>query len=184
MTIYAGEISREFAMPLLNRFLPPSAVGLLLILAGFAPSAHAQDSELSPRPEPTGLCVLNELGGLWVNDEDGQLVQLEDLCQRFQPQQSLNNEIAAARLTELEEEFWQSFLNVASTEAIAFANQVNHQDVVDYGKTICTSLERGDTMNDVRKVQVDGGLPPAFDAAVNVAAINTYCPEFRFAIGR
>lgn len=171
-------------MPLLNRVLPPSAVGLLLILAGFAPSAHAQDAELPLRPEPTGLCVLNELGGLWVNDEDGQLVQLEDLCQRFQPRQYVNDDVAVARLTELEEEFWRSFLNVASREAIAFANQVNYQDVVDYGKTVCASLESGDTMNDVRKVQVEGGLPPAFDAAVNVAAINTYCPEFQFEIGR
>lgn len=174
----------------LNRFMPRlvrllSVVGVsLAVVAGSATATYAdeEDFEVQLRPDPTGLCVLPELGGMWVNDSTGQIVQLEDLCEALLPERFIG--VSTTELSELEIAFWEAFLEVASREAITFANQVDHQDVVDYGKSVCLSLEQGDTMTDVRKVQIEGGLPPAFDAAVNVAAINTYCPGYQYQIGR
>jgi Protein of unknown function (DUF732) len=56
--------------------------------------------------------------------------------------------------------------------------------VISYGETICPLLNEGKTMQQVRQIQVEGGLPASFDAAVNVAAINTYCPQHSPQIGR
>jgi hypothetical protein len=171
---------------MLIRFIYSSACILPIMLAavGLLPATAAEtELELILRPDPTGLCDLPEIGGLWVNDLDGRLVRLEDLCRRLQPER-----FAAERLTivleESEVEFWQSFLEVASPSAIEFANQMDRKDVVEYGKSVCISLNQGDNMETVRAVQIEGGLPSAFDAAVNVAAINTYCPVYRYQIGR
>jgi hypothetical protein len=81
-------------------------------------------------------------------------------------------------------DFWQAFLAVATPEAVEFARSAGRDDVVAYGATICPTLRDGGTMKDVRTLQLRGGLPAAFDAAVNVAAINTYCPEYQSQIGR
>ncbi len=180
----------------LNRLMPRfvrllSVVGVTVAIAlggATVVSAQEQDEEqnlnleIQVRADPTGLCAIPELGGMWVNDNTGQIVRLEELCQALLPERFIS--VSMAELSAQEVEFWEAFLNVASPEAITFANQVSHQDVVDYGKSVCISLGRGDTMADVRKVQIEGGLPAAFDAAVNVAAINTYCPGYQYQIGR
>lgn len=80
--------------------------------------------------------------------------------------------------------FWQTFLTAASPEAIVFAQSVEQEAVLEYGQTICPSLDEGKTMDEVRATQIENGLPADFDAAVNVAAIHAYCPQHETQIGR
>lgn len=164
----------------------------LLVLLGsvvVCPRTLAQSSanpsgndQLQPSPinYPPGLCYQGQrdLSGSWVNDGTGNLVPLTTLCnvalQHHEP----------IIIPPVETEFWQAFVTAASPDALEFANEAEVDDVVAYGQTICPSLNELGTMHELRMAQAEGGLPASFDAAVNVAAIHTYCPEKTRSIGR
>lgn len=123
---------------------------------------------------------MGELSGRSIVDAQGQLVSLVDFCREQQFQQQVETPVLGAEA----QAFWQNFLNVASIEAVAFSQTVNQQQVVDYAATVCPFLQNGGTLQQIRQIQLAGDLPVSFDAAVSVAAIYTYCPEFRSQIGR
>ena len=129
---------------------------------------------------PPGLCYRGErdISGTWVNDGTGQLVPLTTLCEVAIQHQEIMTTASA------EIPFWQAFVTAASPEALEFANEAGVDDVVAYGQTICPSLHELGSMDELRIFQAQGGLPASFDAAVNVAAIHTYCPEKTRSIGR
>lgn len=156
---------------------------MLLPLAGLAQPAIAQDSDddeetqVVPVTGFLGVCELNTLSGLtFIDEETGEVRVLADYC----PTETATR----LSLTEEGEEFWQAFLSVASPNAIEFASKANRQEVANYGATVCVVMDEGASLQEVRQLQLEGGLPASFDAAVNVAAINTYCPEYRGEIGR
>jgi hypothetical protein len=162
------------------RFIVTSAP-VFGLLVGLAQAGQAQ--QVAPPRQPTanpltpGICgEVYELSGRSVVLPTGQLVRLEDYC--------VTRRAIATSTTGEGEEFWQAFLKSASPEAISFAQSAGRDPVVAYGATICPTLQNGATMQDLRKMQIDGGLPASFDAAVNVAAINTYCPQYQSSIGR
>jgi hypothetical protein len=155
---------------------------MLLPLARLAQPAIAQDSDddevqVVPVTGFIGVCELNTLSGLtFIDEETGEVRILADYC----PTETATR----LSLTEEGEEFWQAFLSVASPNAIEFASKANRQEVANYGATVCVVMDEGASLQEVRQLQLEGGLPASFDAAVNVAAINTYCPEYRAEIGR
>lgn len=145
-----------------------------------------------------GLCRLgDEASGRWVQDSSGQLVPLSQICDDPDAWAdyvtSFDDELAAidslpdstepGMLTP-DQEFWLRFRRVASSEALDYAQSLPISDVIDYGQTLCPLLEDSMTMDDVREAQIEAGLPADFDAAVNVAAIHTYCPQHITQIGR
>ena len=83
-----------------------------------------------------------------------------------------------------DEQFFRIFLEAASPEAIAFSHSVEQAAIIEYGESICPLLQDGLTMDDIRSTQMQAGLPADFDAAVNVSAIHTYCPDYESQIGR
>lgn len=155
----------------------------MLTLIGLAAPVQADDDE---EPEQLrliqdflGVCGYYDLSGRWITGEDGEIIELEELCLARRASIS-----AAIATNTLSDPFWDAFQDVASPTALAFAEDLERQDVLEYGATVCPLLESGNTMQDVRAIQVRGGLPASFDAAINVAAINVYCPEYRDYIGR
>jgi len=160
-------------------------IGSMLVpFVGMAQPARSQaaaDSDEEVQVVPVtgylGVCELNTLSGLSVIDnETGEIRILADYC----PTETATR----LSLSEEGERFWRAFLDVASPRALEFASRANRQEVANYGATVCVVLNEGSTMQEVRQLQTQGGLPPSFDAAVNVAAINTYCPQYRAEIGR
>jgi hypothetical protein len=157
---------------------------MLVPLIGMAQPVKAQESsnadgevQVVPVTGYLGVCELNTLSGLSIiDDETGEVRMLADYC----PTETATR----LSLSEEGENFWQAFLSVASPRAIDFAARTNRQEVANYGATVCVVLDEGSSLQEVRRLQIEGGLPPSFDAAVNVAAINTYCPQYRAEIGR
>lgn len=155
---------------------------MLFPLAGLTQPAIAQDSDddevqVVPVTGFIGVCELNTLSGLtFIDEETGEVRILADYC----PTETATR----LSLSEEGEEFWRAFLSVASPNAIEFASKANRQEVANYGATVCVVMDEGSSLQEVRQLQLEGGLPASFDAAVNVAAINTYCPEYRGEIGR
>lgn len=147
---------------------------------GGAARAQSIAEEVSPVNYPPGLCYQGQrdISGSWVNDGTGQLVPLPSLCEvAIQHREN-------TRIPPEDTEFWHAFLTAASPEALEFANTAGVESVTTYGQTICPSLTELGTMNELRMLQVQGGLPASFDAAINVAAIHTYCPGKTRSIGR
>ena len=149
----------------------------LIVSVAVSPPTLAQSSPIN---YPPGLCYQGQrdISGSWVNDGTGELVPLTALCEvAIQHQETIN-------IPPIETSFWQAFITAASPEALEFANASEVEDVIAYGQTICPSLHELGTMHELRMTQAEGGLPASFDAAVNVAAIHTYCPEKARSIGR
>lgn len=145
----------------------------------FASPAHADDDEIALPIDPLYPCGVVYRSGHWVVNSAGEMVNLDEICTQRQAAQR------AVQVVETDgDAFLQAFYDVASTEAIAFANSAGTTSVIEYGSTICPLLQTGNTMADIRRTQVRNGLPASFDGAVNVAAINTYCPGYQSEIGR
>jgi hypothetical protein len=155
---------------------------ILLLSAGVV---HAEQTQETPTPQSNVSPLLNPgvcgqvygLSGRSVILPGGEFQRLEDYCA------SVEATVVPIPVVQ-GGNFWQAFLAVASPEAVDFARAAGPDDVVAYGQTICPNLRGGGSMQDVRAEQIRGGLPASFDAAVNVAAINTYCPEYQAQIGR
>ncbi len=157
---------------------------VVLSTVGMTFSAQAQNEATEVPPDFLGICGISNYSGRWIIDSSGRLIDLSEVCARRLAAQEAQEAVVVAVTSTDGNLFWQAFLNVASPEAIAFARNTGQPAVVEYGTTICPLLQTGNSMQDVRAIQLQGGLPPAFDAAVNVAAINTYCPQYQAQIGR
>jgi hypothetical protein len=145
---------------------------VLSALGGILP-AHAQDVSTQTT---VGICGLYYVSGRSVVDSSGRMVSLVDYC-RVQ--------VAAADAPGTEgEAFWQAFVAAASPRALEFAQSVGREKVIAYGSTICPYFQGGGTMQELRRTQSRGSIPVGFEAAVTVAAINTYCPEYRSEVAR
>lgn len=154
-----------------------SALGLPLLTV--AP-AHADDDEDAP-PVDLGICGIHYYSGLSIVDSRGRTVSVEEYCETLSlsPQAIVNFPTEENDLA-----FWQAFLVAASPTAMEFANAAGSAKVIEYGRTICPFLRSGNSMDDLRQKQAEGQTPPSFEAAVAVAAVNTYCTEYRPEIGR
>lgn len=165
--------------------LARSAAVLGIIVLTISPSelavARERTTPTTPRPrvEPDyppgtlGICRMAPLTGRVAIDNSGNLLVLSDYCRSQHDQ-----------LDTQAEQFWQSFIENAGSEAITFAHTLDRQSVVAYGTTICPFLENGGTLPELRQLQSDTRLPSAFETAVTLAAIHTYCPTYRSEIGR
>ncbi|MEB3359197.1 MAG: DUF732 domain-containing protein [Synechococcales bacterium] len=162
-------------------------IGLLALGLGFLRPVAAQE-EVAP-VDPTGLCLLGDLSGRWVEGASGRMMPLREICERSpdevptSPDPSPPDPQAGAE-SSTQAVFWRAFLMAAGEEAIAFSEALPVADIVAYGTTICPMLDGGYTLQEVRTVQATSDLPAGFDAAVNVAAIHTFCPKYATQIGR
>lgn len=153
---------------------------LVLPFSAVAP-AYADDDDGETPPIDLGICGVYYYSGLSIVDSQGRTVSVEEYCQTL----SLSPEAIVNISTEEPDiAFWQAFLVAASPTAIEFANAAGQLKVVEYGRTICPFLRSGNSIDDLRQKQAQSSTPPSFEAAVTVAAINTYCTEYRSEIGR
>lgn len=127
----------------------------------------------APTEVATGICGLYNREGYLVVDESGNLINMQDYCQRQHD-----------RSVPAISQFWRAFTATANARAIEVANELGQEDVVAYGSVICPFLDQGGTLAELRQIQGDGNLPRDFEVAVTVAAINTYCPAHVAEIGR
>lgn len=154
-------------------------------MAGFSQSAIAQETQetqeipvvVEPSTVTPGICgQIYGLSGRSVILPSGEFLRLVDYCT-----------VVGTSITAVSyegEEFWQAFLAAANPEAQRYAEAAGRDEVVAYGATICPVLNSGTSLSELRQIQAEGDLPVAFDSAVNVAAINTYCPQHRLQVGR
>lgn len=137
----------------------------------------ARGATAQPAPDPLGICAIGNISGRSIVDANGRLLNLTEFCSRQQVP-------VVVTLEPQDEAFWQTFLSVASPDAVQFSRSIDRQQVIAYAAAVCPILRQGGSLQQVRQVQIQSRLPAAFDAAVNVAAIHTYCPEYQAQIGR
>lgn len=115
-----------------------------------------------------GICRFYNLSGYLALAADGQLVPLEPYCE-----QQYNWAWYE------ESKFWRRFRDAATGETLAFAQTLNRHEIESYALTICPFLDDGGTLPELRQIQSDNDLPPEFEQAVTVAAVRTYCRQYR-----
>lgn len=151
---------------------------------GRRPQAHAPARALAVRPtQPPvfragtlGLCHLYNLSGYFAIDQTGEVLPLQPYCENQQ------NWVWYA-----EGDFWQAFRQVASAEAIAFAQTRERETVEAYAQSICAllndeSLAASTAVQTLQNIQANPSLPPGFDQAVTEAATRAYCPQNQAAV--
>jgi len=158
----------------------------VLALVGLALPVNAEPDQATP-PNLPGVCgQIYDLAGRAVVI-NGQVIRLVDSCtqrraaaaaQPVTPQTTRPDTSSETQPTQ-NERFWESFLAIANPAAEHFAVGAGQEDVINYGKTICSILEGGTSLADLQQMQLAGGLPQNFDTAVTSAAINIYCPQHR-----
>jgi hypothetical protein len=154
------------------RNLPHSItlMGIALIsTAIFPPLLAAQEFS----QDRLGVCSLYNLSGYTTIDTHGNLISLTEYCQGLSNTSELRSN-----------QFWNYFVDIADEDAINYANTYGRKELTAYGNTICPFLKNGGTLEELRQVQGDIQLPPTFDAAVTIAAIQTYCPTYQAELGR
>lgn len=140
----------------------------------FVPLAAVSTSALpAPTEIASGICGLYNHDGYLVVDESGNLINMQDYCQRQHDRSA-----SATR------QFWQAFTATANPTVMEVAQKLGQEQVVAYGSMICPFLDQGGTLAELRQIQGDGDLPRDFEVIVTVAAINTYCPAHVAEIGR
>jgi hypothetical protein len=154
---------------MLKLLRPAALVGTLLLSTAVFPEWLAAQEFAQDR---LGICPLYNLSGYTTIDSHGDLVNLMDYCQGISTAPDTRGE-----------QFWDNFSRAADNEAIAYAQQLGQAEVTAYSKTICPFLKNGGTLEELRQVQADQQFPPNFEAPLTVAAIHTYCPTYRSAIG-
>ncbi|NJO42883.1 MAG: DUF732 domain-containing protein [Cyanobacteria bacterium CRU_2_1] len=150
-----------------------SLLSTTLVSTTLATPLFTRSEEPPEEPPSQGICGLYTRSGFLIIDESNQVITLTDYCRGQRERDDIETS-----------QFWQNFEAAATSETIAFAKSQGEADVVAYGITICPFLERGGTMGELREMQADGDLPSAFEIAVTLAAIHTYCPAYRSEIGR
>ncbi len=133
-------------------------------------SAAANQADQPPPFDLTapGVCRLYNLSGYFALDAAGAVLPLPLYCQEQQNWAWY-----------LPGEFWQEFRQVASAETLTYTQTLDRDKVEVYAQAICLFLESGATGEDLARIQADQQLPPDFEQAVTVAAIQTYCPDYR-----
>jgi hypothetical protein len=119
-------------------------------------------------PGTPGVCRLYNLSGYLAIAADGQLVTLKPYCQQQR------NWVWYE-----EGRFWSQFRDTATAETMAFAQTLDRHEIEAYALTICPFLQDGGTLPELRQIQADDRLPPEFEQAVTVAAVRTYCRQYR-----
>lgn len=115
-----------------------------------------------------GICRFYNLSGYLAVAADGQLVPLEPYCEQQ------HNWVWYE-----ESKFWQRFRDAASGETLSFAQTLDRHEIEAYALSICPFLEDGGTLAELQQIQADDRLPPAFEQAITVAAVRTYCRQYR-----
>jgi hypothetical protein len=170
--------SLSFVTAFLRSFMPKliallSACAACLTVASLSSQTLAQPVSSEHH---LGICGVDRLTGRSVVDASGRVVPLVEYCQQ---------EATARRSLGVDgDRFLETFTTVASPDALAFSQTLDPQLLVEYGTTICPFLAGGGSMREVRLIQRDGLMPTNVEAAITVAAIHTYCPEFVSRIGR
>lgn len=152
--------------------IPPSVALLGIALVStviFPPWLAAQEFA----QDRLGICPLYNLSGYSTIDIQGDLVNLTAYCQGWSNASEMRSN-----------DFWESFVETADDEAIAYANSSGRVEVTAYGNTICSFLKNGGTLAELRQVQSDQSFPPTFEVAVTTAAIQTYCPTYPVEMGQ
>ncbi|MEB3231714.1 MAG: DUF732 domain-containing protein [Leptolyngbyaceae bacterium] len=174
------------AIAIIGWFCQPSLVQASSVDAN-APSDPNPEGNLGGGRSPShlpGLCNMGQRdrSGRWINDGTGAMVPLTRVCEDFQGVDEAVPE--APDWSATDERFWAAFTAAANEETLSFAAALEPAAVGGYGQAVCASLREGESMNNIRRLQAEGGLPAGFDAAVNVAAIHIYCPDYAAEIGR
>lgn len=156
-----------------------------LIFPVLAQPALAQPSPAQPdySATPAGVCRLYNLAGYSVINESGNLEPIADYCDRQVAVLNAQAAIAAAQAQPHAREFWQNFRSTASLAALDYAATLDPEAVLSYSQQICPFVKQH-SLPDLRQLQADRQLFPAFEVAVTVAAIQTYCPTYQTQLGR
>jgi hypothetical protein len=115
-----------------------------------------------------GICRFYNLSGYLALAADGQLVPLKPYCEQQR------NWVWYE-----EGRFWQRFRDAATSETLTFAQTLNRHEIESYALSICPFLEDGGTLSELRQIQTDNRLPSEFEQAITIAAVRTYCRQYR-----
>lgn len=129
-------------------------------------SSAAEPPEFNPGTP--GICRFYNLSGYMALDADGQLVALKPHCQQQRNWAWYE-----------ESRFWRRFRDAATGETITFAQTLDRHQIEAYAQSICPFLEDGGTLPELRQIQTDDRLPTEFEHAITIAAIRTYCRQYR-----
>lgn len=75
-------------------------------------------------------------------------------------------------------EFWRIFAYTASDEAILTAAEIGEEGVIDLAHLSCTVIATDGSITPLFRYQAEVGLSADFWAALDVAAVETYCPQY------
>ncbi len=90
--------------------------------------------------------------------------------------------VAAAPVTAsgvLDEQFWAIFSGIGADypRVLESARSVEPATIVSYARMICPTVQAHGSLQVVLRQQAASDVPASLLAAINVAAINAYCPE-------
>lgn len=120
------------------------------------------------KPGTLGICGIYNWSGYLAVAADGRIVTLRQYCQQQR------NWVWYE-----EGRFWERFRDVATVETLAFTQTLDRNQVEAYALSICPFLAEGRTVQDLSQMQADQQLPDAFERAVTIAAVRTYCRRYR-----
>lgn len=115
-----------------------------------------------------GVCRLYNLSGYLAMNADGQMVPLKQYCQQQRSWVWYETD-----------ELWERFRDIAAEETIAFTQTLNQDRAEAYAQSICPFLEEGGTLQELAEIQADQQFSAGFEQAITIAAVRTYCPQYR-----
>lgn len=149
--------------------MPQALVSRTVAKASVKASMKASEPEPPEfKPGTPGVCRFYNLSGYAAVAADGQLVMLRPYCDQQR------NWVWYE-----EGRFWSRFRDAATSETLAFAQTLNRHEVEVYALSICPFLEEGGTLQELTQLQADQRFPVEFEQAVTVAAVKTYCRQYR-----
>jgi hypothetical protein len=151
-----------------------TVLGVTLVSTVATAISSAQAAEVVAYDNRGDMCRSYNASGYMIVDPNGRLINLQDYCNSQRTDGS----------SQQSQSFWEQFVRWADADAIAFANNLDRQDVVAYGATICPFLQNGGSLADLQQMQADSQLPTGFESAITAAAVDTYCPSYRSAVGQ
>jgi hypothetical protein len=77
-------------------------------------------------------------------------------------------------------DFWRIYRDVATTTGYSSAlNYINDPQAPTTARSYCAALGSNQTMDEIDQTLASSGLPFDFLAVLTVAAVETYCPQYR-----
>ncbi|KGF74010.1 hypothetical protein DO97_00300 [Neosynechococcus sphagnicola sy1] len=155
------------------------AISMLLGAAPVAIPAVAQSSD-SP---------------CFIRDSSGRLIDLsQSVCGYSRPQPVTSplsppvgstlpppsQPMAPEAAGNLDDRFWETFSSAINDPQVLNTVQiVGRSGTISLGQEVCQTLAAGGTLPDPEQKSQESRYPAAYFAAINTAAVNTYCPQYK-----